>query len=237
MNKSVAIFYSENADCVLASKVKETLDKFKIYTIYLKDINDILLKKFSDVDFLILDYVNKQLDYKSEELLRRLYDEEYIKRLLVVKNKNNINNYEYPSIKFTSEDFSTNLLSKVQKLLSTPILEKKITDSHWIKIVGDFLSSIGFSLRQTGYFMIIDAIVYIMSNKGIIGKLNDDLYAYLALKYNKKISCVEMNIRKSIKIAYERSKNFPFDYCPTNKEFITYAVRELFDKIYLKNVI
>ena len=237
MNKSVAIFYSENADCVLASKVKETLNKFKIYTIYLKDINDILLKKFSDIDFLILDYVNNQLDYKSEELLKRLYDEEYIKRLLVVKNINNINNYEYPSIKFTTDDFCTKLLSKVQKLLSMPIIEKKITDSHWVKIVGDFLSNIGFSLRQTGYFMMIDAIVYIMSNKGVIGKMNDDLYAYLALKYDKKISCVEMNIRKSIKIAYERSKNFPFEYCPTNKEFITYAVRELFDKIYLKNVI
>ena len=237
MNKSVAIFYSENADCVLASKVKETLNKFKIYTIYLKDINDILLKKFSDVDFLILDYVKNQLDDKSEELLKRLYEEEYIKRLLVVKDKDNFNKYEYPSIKFTTEDFSVNLLTKIQKILSTPMLEKKITDSHWVKIIGNFLSGIGFSLRQSGYFMLIDALVYIMSNKGIIGKMNDDLYAYLAIKYDKKISCVEMNIRKSIKIAFERSRNFPFEYCPTNKEFITFAVRELFDKIYIKNVI
>ena len=237
MNKSVAIFYSENADCILASKVKETLNKFKIYTIYLKDINDILLKKFSDVDFLILDYVKNQLDDKSEELLKRLYEEEYIKRLLVVKDKDNFNKYEYPSIKFTTEDFSVNLLTKIQKILSTPMLEKKITDSHWVKIIGNFLSGIGFSLRQSGYFMLIDALVYIMSNKGIIGKMNDDLYAYLAIKYDKKISCVEMNIRKSIKIAFERSRNFPFEYCPTNKEFITFAVRELFDKIYIKNVI
>ena len=70
-------------------------------------------------------------------------------------------------------------------------------------------------------------------------KNNKELISYLeeAFKYDKKVSCIEMNIRKSIKMAFERNKNFPFNYCPTNKEFISYAVTELYDKIFIKNVI
>lgn len=236
MNKSIAIFYSQNANLVLASKIKEVLNKLKIYTIYLKDIDDVILRKFSDIQLLILDYVNKELDIKSEELLKKLYEEEYIKRLLVVKNKNSINSYEYPTVNFTDE-FCSEFNKEIKTILSKPFEEKKICDSHWVKIIGSFLTDIGFSLRQTGYFMMIDALVYIMSNKGVITKLNDDIYAYLAIKYDKKVSCIEMNIRKSIKMAFERNKNFPFNYCPTNKEFISYAVTELYDKIFIKNVI
>lgn len=236
MNKSIAIFYSQNANLVLASKIKEVLNKLKIYTIYLKDIDDVILRKFSDIQLLILDYVNKELDIKSEELLKKLYEEEYIKRLLVVKNKNSINSYEYPTVNFTDE-FCSEFNKEIKTILSKPFEEKKICDSHWVKIIGSFLTDIGFSLRQTGYFMMIDALVYIMSNKGVITKLNDDIYAYLAIKYDKKVSCIEMNIRKSIKMAFERNKNFPFSYCPTNKEFISYAVTELYDKIFIKNVI
>ena len=236
MNNQIAVFYSQTKNSVLASKVKEYLNNFKIYTMYLNDIDDILLKKFTEIPLLILDYTQNILDKKSQELLDKLYEEEYVKRILVVYNSE-LNSFDkYPSVCY-NENFYSNAISSIKEILSKPLKEKKFCDSHWVKIIGTHLNNIGFSLKHNGYFILIDAIIYVLSNKGVIKKLTEDVYSYLAIKHNKTISSIEMNIRKAINMAYNKNNNFPFDHCPTNKEFIIYAVTELFDKIYIKKVI
>lgn len=236
MNNEIAIFYSQTKNSVLASKVKETLNKLKIYTMYLNDFDDILLKKFTDIPLLVLDYTQNVLDEKSQELLNKLYEEEYVKRILVIINSNQNNFNKYPIVVY-DENFYSNFLDNIKEVLSKPLKEKKYCDSHWVKIIGTYLNNIGFSLKHNGYFMLIDGIIYVLSNKGVIKNLNDNVYSYLAIKHNKTISSVEMNIRKAINMAYNKNHNFPFDHCPTNKEFIIFAVTELFDKIYIKKVI
>lgn len=236
MKNKTAIFYSENKNLALASKVKEVLNKFNYFTIYSNEIDEILLKRINSLDFLILDYTENTLDAKSKQLIKKLNEELYIKRIITIENGSENEEYEYPVV-FNDENFSSNFLEKIKIILSKPLEEKRISFSFWFKIIGNFLKSIGFSLKQIGYSMMIDAIVYIMSKKAIVKNLNEDLYVFLATKYNKKVSCVEMNLRKSINIAFERGENFPFDYSPTNKEFLNYAITELYDKIFIKEVI
>ena len=237
IKKSIAIFYSEFANSNLGSIVKSLLNENDFYTIYLKDLDDVLLKTFTQVNFLILDLTSNNLDDKSYHLINKLNQDGFIKRLLVIKSNNSNNNFNNNICVDYDENIKLNLSNKIKYILSMEVEERKIYDSSWVKIIGEFLTYIGFSLKHEGYSIMIDAIIYILSNNCIVKKLNKDLYVYLANKYNKKISCIEMNIRKSIKMAFERSKNFPFEYCPTNKEFIAYTTTELYDKIFVKKVI
>ena len=235
--KSTAIFYSENSNANLGFIVKNILNEYGLYTIYLKDIDDIILKKFSEINFLILDLVNSNLDEKSFCLINKLVESGFIKRILSIKdNKTSLKFTEENSLLF-DEDINLKLTNKVKEIMNHKINTTKFCDSSWVKIIGDYLQSIGFSLKHEGYSIMIDAVIYLMSNNCIVRKLNKDLYVFLANKYNKKVSCIEMNIRKSIKMAYEKNKNFPFLYCPTNKEFITHMITQLYDKIFIKKVI
>lgn len=236
MNNKTAIFYSKNNNNVLASKVREILNKFNFFTAYLNEVDDILLKKLNYIDMLILDYTESTLDKKSKELIKKLNEELYIKRIIVIEGNNLNQELENPVVIY-DENFCLNFLDTVKNILSKPLEEKRISFSFWFKIIGNYLKSIGFSLKQTGYSMMVDAIIYIMSKRAIVGSLNEDIYVFLANKYNKKVSCVEMNLRKSIRIAFERGENFPFEYCPTNKEFLNFAITELYDKIFIKDVI
>lgn len=235
-NISTALFYSENLNNVLASKIKGILENFKIYTIYLKDIDDVILKKFTKIDFLILDLTILKLDNKSMELIKKLFEEGYVKRILILKNMKDTNEYSLNSIFFNPDEFE-DLYKTIKNIILKPINEIKVCDSKWVKIIGNFLTSIGFPLKQLGYSLMIDAIIYIMSRKGVIGKLKDDVYLYLSNKHNKSIPSIEINIRKAINLSFNKSKNFPFDYCPSNKEFIAFVVTELYDKIFIKDVI
>ena len=231
-----ALFYSQNASSVIASFVKSTLNKRNYFTIYVQDIDDILLKKFTNVNFLVLDLVDNQLDYKSYQLLNKLYDTGYIKRIIIIKNKNDNMEYKFSSI-ILDEKFSTSFSDLVDRVLVVPRQDLKVCNSLCFKIIGNYLISIGFSFKHIGYSMMIDTISYLYVHNCVVKNLKQDIYVYLANKYNKNISSVEMNLRKSIKLAHQRSKNFPFDYTPTNKEFITFIFTELYDKIYANNVI
>ena len=129
---------------------------------------------------LILDYTQNILDKKSQELLDKLYEEEYVKRILVVYNSE-LNSFDkYPSVCY-NENFCSNVISSIKEILSKPLKEKKFCDSHWVKIIGTHLNNIGFSLKHNGYFILIDAIIYVLSNKGVIKKLTEDVYSYLAI--------------------------------------------------------
>ncbi len=176
------------------------------------------------------------LDSKSQQLISKLVDLGYIKRILIIKSFVDVKEYQYPAISYNS-NFVENLNNVVTKILSTPTNNLKVCDALCVKIIGNYLTSIGFSLRHIGYSMLIDTITYLYANNCTIRSLNKDIYVYLANKYDKKVSSVEMNLRKSISLAHSRSKNFPFNYSPTNKEFITHTVTELYDKIYANRVI
>lgn len=236
MSKLTSLFYSKNANTDLAYQTKNILNKSNYFTIYVQDIDDILLKKFINVHFLILDYTDYILDEKSSSLITKLVEQGYIKRILIIKSSIDNSQYQYPSVEYNF-DFNENLNRTITKILLTPIQEFKVCDSLCIKIIGNYLTSIGFSLKHIGYSMLIDAIAYLYANNCIMKNLNNDIYVYLANKYEKKVSAVEMNLRKSITLAHARNRNFPFKHSPSNKEFIIYTITELYDKMYANIVI
>ncbi len=236
MEKSTALFYSKNASSDIAYQVKNILNKFDYFTIYVQDIDDIILKNFANVNLLILDYTNNKLDDKSQTLIFKLVNLGYIKRLLIIKSNEDSNEYEFPCVTY-DDNFNEKISDAINKVLLSPTYNLKVCDALCVKIIGNYLASIGFSLRHIGYSMLIDTITYLYANNCTIKNLNNDIYVYLANKYDKKVSSVEMNLRKSISLAHSKGKNFPFNYSPTNKEFITHAVTELYDKIYANRVV
>jgi len=233
--KSVSLFYSKNANANLGSIIKNALNRYDVYTIYVQDIDDVILKKFTEIDMLVLDFVEEKLDDRSMHLIMRLFKSKYIKRILIVGKGENV--YEdIPYIKY-DEDFNVNIAGKIESVLSINIEEKKVYDASWIKVIGDYLLDIGFSLRHIGYSMIIDAVIYVLVDDCVMKSLSNDIYPYLANKYDKKVTSIELDMRKAISLAYANSKNFPLDYCPSIKEFLRFMVKEISNIIFSKKVI
>jgi len=236
MEKQVAIFYSEKLDDFKSDVVKRNLNRYNFFTIYIKDIDDVLLKKFSEIDFLALDLERTEIDDKSLNLIMKLHSSGYIKRVLVIKNVNDKKDYYFKTISF-SGNFSLEFSSCVENILASPINETKMFDSSCVKIIGQYLLDLGFPLKQSGYSMLIDSIIYVLSKNCLIKSLHKDLYVYIASKYKREVYSVEIGIRKAVKLAYSRNERFPFEHCPTNKEMITYASTQLYEKIFAKKVI
>ena len=58
------------------------------------------------IDFLILDLTILKLDNKSMELIKKLFEEGYVKRILILKNMKDTNEYSLNSIFFNPDEFS-----------------------------------------------------------------------------------------------------------------------------------
>jgi len=86
--------------------------------------------------------------------------------------------------------------------------------------------------------MIVDAIIYFIDRNCVVRNFSKELYVYLANKFRSTPAGVEITIRKTIVSAYKaQNKNFPFDHCPTVKEFFNYAVSQLYDEVISTKVI
>ena len=68
--KSTAIFYSENSNANLGFIVKNVLNEYGLYTIYLKDIDDISICHLSEEDIVRSPLVRKiiQAYEKAEDI-------------------------------------------------------------------------------------------------------------------------------------------------------------------------
>lgn len=232
--ESVAVFYSKNANIILAKKVKDALSELNTYTIYLQDIDDVILKKFSAIDHLILDNTSQELDQRSIELLNKLYSDGYIADILEISN--NRKNRKFNCVEF-SDEFETSLNRYFLKNAKVDKEGRMLSKPCWVKIIGDYLVDIGVSSKHYGYLLLVDSFVYFMSNNGIIKNLAGTLYPFLANKYKIKIASVEMRIRNTIASASKKTDKFPFSYCPTIKEFMSHTLTQIYEKFYCEEVI
>lgn len=236
--KYISVFYSKNANLALSSKIKKVFDLKNSYTIYLQDIDEIILKNFSKIDFLILDYTSASLDEHSIKLLQKLKDSHYINQIIFISNDEKINlNYLSFSIFLKNDENLENKLNEIICNYENLNKDEKIYfDTNWIKLISDYLSSIGFCENKNGFLLLIDSIIYFLSKKSFSVSLSKSLFPYLALKYKVKICAIEMRIRSSI-ITASKSKKFPFEKCPTIKQFISYVITQLYSQVYSKEVI
>lgn len=229
--KFSVLFYSKSKNLILAQNIKQTLSEFKSCLINTFEIDEVLLKKYSRIDVLILDFTKEILDDRSLVLLTKLLEQGYIKNILSIKGdigpKTN-----FFAIK-NDEDFFENLKNYFTNIISQTNLSKYETQNLcYQKLFGDFLLDYGFSMKQKGFSMIVDALSFLFSKDCTDKNMNKGVYLLLANKYQTSVSNVEGNIRKGISTAYNKHEKLPFSYCPTNKEFIKHCYTELYNKIY-----
>lgn len=236
--KYFSVFYSKNANLVLSKKVKDFFDKNSSYTEYSQDIDEIILKKYSKIDFLILDFTNCILDEHSIMLLEKLNKTGYIKQIIAIFDclQKIPKEFIFKNIILDDEDLNKNLKDEVNKFKLNKKEENLYYDANWVKIIAEYLSSIGFSENKNGFMLIIDTLIYCLSKKDFSTNFSKNVFPYLASKYKVKISAIEMRIRSAISTASKRDK-FPFDICPSIKQFTNYALTRIYSKIYSKGVI
>lgn len=232
--RSVAVFYSKNSNICLAKKVKDTLSKFNTYTLYLNDIDDVILKNFSAIDYLILDNTTDELDFRSMQLLDKLHSTGYISNILEISKNNKKQKFDWIEL---SDEFETNLNNYFIANSKFEKEDRLVSKPSWLKIIGDYLVDIGISSKHSGYFLLVDAFIYFISNNCIVNNLVGTLYPFLSNKYKIKIASVEMRIRNTISIAFKKSDKFPFRHCPTIREFISHTLTQIYEKLYTDEVI
>ena len=226
--KSVAVFYSKNANICLARKVKDILSNFDTYTLYLQDIDDVILKKFSTIDYLILDNTIEKLDFRSIQLLEKLHSTGYISNVIEISKTNRNQKFDWVE---WSDNFESNLNNFFLNHFKFDKGQKPVFKHCWIKIIGDYLVENGISSKHSGFLLLVDGFIYFISNNFVINNLGGTLYPFLANKYKIKIASVEMRIRNSISSAFKKSDKFPFKHCPTIKEFITHTLTQIYEKL------
>lgn len=101
----------------------------------------------------------------------------------------------------------------------------------FMKTITDMLNDFGIRISNNGYSFIIDAVMIIFDRRCLDLRLNNDVYPYIAYKYNyRNGSVIEHNIRNAINSAYVDNQKNPgsnrmaiFRKRPTNKEFLFYV--------------
>ena len=99
------------------------------------------------------------------------------------------------------------------------------------EVINDTLMTLGIPANHKGFDYIRDIIEYIIEYDLKVFELNKTIYRVIAFKYNKSIYSIERDIRYSIEIGYNRTKNYINDDLyknsinydklkPTNKQFI-----------------
>lgn len=226
--KSNAIFYSKNANLELSNLVKNSLIKLKIHTIYSMDIDDIILKKYSKIDYLILDFTSSYLDDRSIDLLLKLKKGKFINHIIVINKSNNIANKNFDLV--INNNIENNLIEFASKQLD--VEAPKNFDPNWVSSIGMYLKNLGFSSKHCGYIILIRGISFYLTNNSYIKCLKKTLYPYLANYFVTTECNINMCLRTAIKGAYKNNKiNGNFNYCPSIKEFFVFATTQLYGKM------
>ena len=226
--KSIAIFYSKNSNLEIANLVKNTLNNLKIHTIYSADIDDVILNRYSKIDYLILDFTSSYLDKRSIELLVKSKKYSNINHIIVIDKSNN----------FFCKDFDLSINSNIENNLvefvskqKENVLASSFEPSH-VSLIGDFLTKLGFSSKHSGYLMLIKGISLYLYNNNNIKFLNKDLYPYLANFFVTTEYNANMCLRTAIKSAFNNNKiNGNFNRCPGIKEFLVFVTTHFYGVI------
>ena len=234
MNKTLfnVVFYSKNSNLILASKIKDIFKKHKMHTSYLNEIDDVILKKYFKINFLVLDFTSYSLDDRSLELLIKLKNEGYIFKIVVlVKDKNVFDNENFDLI--LCEDGIDEELEKYLLSIKLDDFKKNINPTN-ISIIGDFLVELGLSPKYDGFLILIKAISYYLPRNLQIRNLNLTLYPYLSNSLLTSKQNIEMSLRTVIKCGYKNNNlNKYFTCCPTIKEFLNFCLAKVYGRLEL----
>lgn len=88
-----------------------------------------------------------------------------------------------------------------------------------------------FRINSTykGYYLIIDAVEFFVTNERRCIKITKDIYPYLSEKYQMPVSCVERNIRTVIELCWNNNSTKVRQHSKTIK---WYFYRGFSNKVY-----
>lgn len=115
-----------------------------------------------------------------------------------------------------------------------------------VSLVRELLDDCGINICCKGYLYIQDCIVTIFDQRITNICFNTDVYPYVAYKYGVKDPAnIEHSIRNALVSAYKHSENddyrssrilSSFGRRPTNKEFLLYLTREIYERLMNESV-
>lgn len=230
-NSCGALLYSSEHNVMLSREVKSILSARGIVTICIDNIDNVLLNRYSSIEFLILDFTCSVLDEKSLSLIETLRYDGVINKVIVIFSKETAFSNNFYSI-MHDDDFENSFRKFFDKHMESMLVNFNVTSCSWRKKISNYLCECGFSPKNCGFLMIVDSLIYFIDRNCAIKNFSKELYVYLANKFTSTIAGVEITIRKTIKRAFLCSKPaFQFDHNPTIKEFLNYTISQLYDEV------
>lgn len=234
--------------------VEDNLSLIKTIDEYFEKIEDIdikyhanngkegieLLKKYDDVDLVLLDLVMpkkdgiyfleklRELEIKKDVIVMTSFDSD-----MIIKQVSNLGIKYFMLKPFEMKD----LESRIRKLMDgsfTPVQKNNDLKISLTKL----LHELGMPSHIKGYEYIREGIMLLYNDPSIIGGITKELYPEIAEKYNTSVSRVERAIRHAIEVSWNRGNldlmeevfGHSVDYDkakPTNSEFIVTVADKL----------
>ena len=199
-----------------------------------------LLKKYDDVDLVLLDLVMpkkdgiyfleklRELEIKKDVIVMTSFDSD-----MIIKQVSNLGIKYFMLKPFEMKD----LESRIRKLMNgsfTPVQKNNDLKISLTKL----LHELGMPSHIKGYEYIREGIMLLYNDPSIIGGITKELYPEIADKYNTSVSRVERAIRHAIEVSWNRGNldlmeevfGHSVDYDkakPTNSEFIVTVADKL----------
>lgn len=199
-----------------------------------------LLKKYDDVDLVLLDLVMpkkdgiyfleklRELEIKKDVIVMTSFDSD-----MIIKQVSNLGIKYFMLKPFEMKD----LESRIRKLMDgsfTPVQKNNDLKISLTKL----LHELGMPSHIKGYEYIREGIMLLYNDPSIIGGITKELYPEIAEKYNTSVSRVERAIRHAIEVSWNRGNldlmeevfGHSVDYDkakPTNSEFIVTVADKL----------
>lgn len=142
---------------------------------------------------------------------------------------------------YTLRETSSLYMSSDQRPESYEVVKapaKKFNEQEWSMRITKIIQHMGVPAHVKGYQYLRDAIMFVIDDGELIGKVTRELYPKIAALYNTSATRVERAIRHSIELAWDRGNieyiNRVFGYTisiergkPTNSEFIALVADRL----------
>lgn len=226
-----AILFSSEHNVILAQQIKNILNPKGVITVCLDNIDNVLLNRYSSIEFLILDFTKTVLDEKSLSLIQTLRYDGVISKVIAIFSRETAFTNNFYSIIY-DENFNIEFKNLFNKFLESQSVKFDVSVCSWRKVISNYLCNCGFSAKNSGFLMIVDTLIYFIDRNCAVRNFSKELYVYLAHKFCSTPAGVEITVRKTIQNAFlNKTENFPFEHCPTIKEFINYTISQLYDEV------
>ncbi|MGN0798355.1 MAG: sporulation initiation factor Spo0A C-terminal domain-containing protein [Christensenellales bacterium] len=231
MASSSVFFYSKTGDSSISKAVHDALAPTGIAVQNIDSFGEMVFSSNLVSCYVLIDVTDDFGDV-PKLMLNKLFRAGMIERIIyIVKPNSRLNSYY--KIVYDSQ-FAQNLENFFTKIEEERLLRHSVLSHSWKKIIGKKLCSWGLSYRHRGFSFIMEALIYYLMHRGFQVNLRKDIYPYIEKIYGLSASAIELAIRKSILYA-SKTQDFPFDYVPSNKEFLRFAYNEFFETLHLTN--